>query len=291
MRRAGWWLEPRLERDFLAIAAAIRFVSAERHAQPALGAVAAHLGIGPYRLQKLFVRWAGVSPKQFLAHLNLVHARQLLRNRASVLEAALETGLSGGGRLHDLFVSLQGMTPGEYRRLGAGLVIRHAVLPSALGPLLALAAPRGLCGLEFLDPGTDALETALTRARRAWPSSVLVEDRASIEGVLGGLLRAADGAAGEVRLLVRGTRFQLAVWEALLRMPAGRTCSYAELARLIDAPHAARAVGRALACNPVAVLIPCHRVLLGNGALGGYRWGAERKQALLVAESARNEPA
>jgi len=282
---AGWWLDPALARDYAAVAAAIELVAERRQAQPSLEVIAAHVGLSRFRLQRLFVRWAGISPKQFLGHLNLVHAKRLLRERASVLEAALDTGLSGAGRLHDLFVSVEAMTPGEYAKHGHGLVIRHAVVATALGPALALVTARGLCGLQFIvAEDADAVAVALEQARQAWPLSRLVADREAVESTLYRLFDGSGKAADRLPLLLRGTRFQLNVWEALLRVPPGSACSYSQLATTVGVPSAARAVGGAVARNPVAVLIPCHRVLRSNGALGGYRWGRERKLALLARE-------
>ena len=221
--------------------------------------MAAHVGLGPHHFQRLFVRWAGVSPKQFLGYLTATHAKRLLRDSASVLDAALASGLSGPGRLHDLFVGLEGMTPGDYRRAGAGLVLRHAVLQTAFGPALAL----------------------VTEARGEWPASRFVADRAAVGEMLGRL-----GSPQAPALLLRGSRFRIRVWEALLTLPEGAGCSYGELARRLGDPRKARAVGSAIGANSVAVLVPCHRVLRADGGVGGYRWGETRKLALLAREAA-----
>jgi len=278
---AGRLFDARAGRDYARVAAAIRFVAAHRGAQPDLTTVAAHVGLSPYHFQRLFRRWAGVSPKQFLGYLTAIHAKQLLREAASVLDTTLAVGLSGPGRLHDLFVGLEGMTPGEYRRHGAALVLRHAVVATAFGPALALVSARGVAGLRFLAADDGDGRDALAAAAREWPASRLVADRRAVTAMLGTL-----GTPAAPALLLKGSRFRLKVWEALLALPEGRVCSYAGLAARIGRPSAARAVGAAVGDNPVALLIPCHRVLRADGGVGGYRWGETRKRALLAREAA-----
>jgi AraC family transcriptional regulator of adaptative response/methylated-DNA-[protein]-cysteine methyltransferase len=279
---AAWLFDAAAGRDYDRVAEAIRYVVAERAAQPDLAAVADHVGLSPHHFQRLFVRWAGVSPKQFLGYLTATHAKRLLRDSSSVLEAALDTGLSGPGRLHDLFVGLEGMTPGDYRRRGASLVLRHALLPTACGPALALVTERGVVGLRFVAADDPTGAAALAQARREWPASRFVADRAAVEAMLGAL-----GTADAPALLLKGSRFRIKVWEALLALPAGAACSYGNLAASVGASGAARAVGGAVGANPVAVLVPCHRVLRTDGGVGGYRWGETRKRALLAHEAAR----
>ena len=280
-RRTGWLFDAAAGRDYRRIAAAIRFVTAQREAQPDLAAVAAHVGLGPHHFQRLFVRWAGVSPKQFLGYLTATHAKRLLRDSASVLDAALASGLSGPGRLHDLFVGLEGMTPGDYRRAGAGLVLRHAVLQTAFGPALALVTERGVAGLRFLADDDRHGACALRQAHDEWPASRFFADKAAVGEMLGRL-----GSPQAPALLLRGSRFRIRVWEALLTLPEGAGCSYGELARRLGDPRKARAVGSAIGANSVAVLVPCHRVLRADGGVGGYRWGETRKLALLAREAA-----
>jgi AraC family transcriptional regulator of adaptative response/methylated-DNA-[protein]-cysteine methyltransferase len=279
--RTAWLFDAAAARDYRRVAAAIRYVVARRDAQPDLAAVAAHVGLGPHHFQRLFVRWAGVSPKQFLAYLTATHAKRLLRTSASVLDAALGCGLSGPGRLHDLFVGLEGMTPGDYRRAGSGLVLQHAVLPTAFGPALALVTGRGVAGLRFVAEDDPDGARALAEARREWPASRFVANRAAVSAMLGRL-----GTPEAPSLVLRGSRFHLRVWEALLALPEGAACSYGELAARLGAPRAARAVGSAIGANAVAVLVPCHRVLRADGGVGGYRWGETRKRALLAREAA-----
>ncbi len=279
--RTGWLFDAAAGRDYGRVAAAIRFVVAQRGEQPDLATVAAHVGLSPHHFQRLFVRWAGVSPKQFLGYLTATHAKRLLRDSASVLDAALATGLSGPGRLHDLFVGIEGMTPGAYRRRGGGLVLLHAVLPTAFGPALALVTARGVAGLRFLADDDPGGVRALAAARDEWSASRFVADRAAVTAMLGRL-----GGADAPSLLLRGSRFRIRVWEALLALPEGAACSYGELAGRLGQKRAARAVGTAIGANPVAVLVPCHRVLRADGGVGGYRWGATRKLALVAREAA-----
>ncbi len=279
--RVAWLYDAASGRDYRRVAAAIRYVVARREAQPDLAAVARHVGLSPHHFQRLFVRWAGVSPKQFLGFLTVTHAKRLLRDSASVLDTALASGLSGPGRLHDLFVALEGMTPGDYRREGAGLVLHHAVLSTAFGSALALVTERGVAGLRFLADDDPRGARALALARDEWPASRFVADPAAVDGMLGRL-----GTPEAPALLLRGSRFRIRVWEALLALPEGTVCSYGALAKRLGDPRMARAVGTAIGANPVAVLVPCHRVLRADGGVGGYRWGESRKLALLGREVA-----
>ncbi len=277
----AWLFDAAAGRDYRRVAAAIRYVVAHRGDQPGLHEIAAHVGLSPYHFQRLFQRWAGVTPKQFLGYLTATHAKSLLGRSASVFDAALASGLSGPGRLHDLFVGLEAMTPGVYRREGAGLLLHHAVLPTAFGPALALVTGRGVAGLRFLAEDDPDGSVALAAARREWPASRFVADWSTVAAMLGEV-----GTPSAPRLLLRGSRFRIRVWEALLTLPSGAACSYGTLARAVGAPGAARAVGSAVGANPVAVLIPCHRVLRGDGGVGGYRWGETRKRAVLGREAA-----
>jgi AraC family transcriptional regulator of adaptative response/methylated-DNA-[protein]-cysteine methyltransferase len=242
------------------------------------------MGLSPFHAQRLFTRWAGVSPKRFLGLLTLEHAKSLLRGEESVLGAAYEVGLSGGSRLHDLFVSLEAITPGEYKAMGEGLVLRWGVHETPFGPALLVASERGLARLDFLE--ARRLDDALIEARADWPLSRFVED----PEVTRPHVAAAFGAGGEdapLRLFAKGTPFQIQVWRALLKVPRGATVAYGDLAAELGRPGAARAVGRACGANRIGVLIPCHRVIRETGALGGYQWGIERKQAVLAWETAR----
>jgi AraC family transcriptional regulator of adaptative response/methylated-DNA-[protein]-cysteine methyltransferase len=270
---------------FEQMARAIRWLVARRDAQPRLADLADVLGRSPWHAQRVFTRWAGLSPKQFLAQLTLEAAKARLRAGASVLDAALEVGLSGPSRLHDLFVRLEAMTPGEYRALGAGLELRFGVHPTPFGPALFVTSPRGLARLAFLGEG--GLEATLAEARADWPRSRFVEDPSATAELPAAVFARAEDAA-PLRVLVKGTAFQVRVWRALLRIPEGAVATYGGLAAALGAPGASRAVGAACGRNRIGWLIPCHRVIRESGALGGYHWGLDRKRAMLALEAARS---
>jgi AraC family transcriptional regulator of adaptative response/methylated-DNA-[protein]-cysteine methyltransferase len=270
--------------DHRRVEQAILFLAREFRSQPALDRVAAVVGLSPHHFQRLFTRWVGVSPKRFVQYLTAEHAKTLLRGSASVLETAFDSGLSGPGRLHDLVVSVEAMTPGELKRGGAGLDMRFGFHPTPFGECLVAVTPRGVCGLSFL--GAEGRSGAIAELARSWPHARRRQDLAGTSAVARAVF-GDGGGAKRLRLLVAGTNLQIKVWSALLRVPAGRAVSYGDLARGVGHPGASRAVGSALARNPIAVLIPCHRVLRATGAFGEYRWGAERKRALLAWESAR----
>lgn len=264
--------------DFDRVARAIRFLTEHAEQQPSLAQLADHLGLSPFHLQRLFRRWAGVTPKQFLQLLTVQRARQLLADQP-VLAVSESVGLSSGGRLYDHFVSLEAMTPGEARGGGAGLVIDTAIHNTLYGPALIAMTPRGICALDFI---TCADENAVASVKARWPAAEVRPDPARTRVVA----EALAGHAGEPLwpLHVQGTNFQISVWRALLGTRAGQLTSYARLAAQTGRAGAARAVGQAVAANPVAVLIPCHRVIRETGVLGGYRWGVPRKQAMLLRE-------
>ncbi len=274
--------------DYERIAEAIAFITRHAGHQPDLEQVAAHVHLSRYHFQRLFARWAGITPKRFLQLLTLEHAKQLLRQPRSLLEVADEVGLSSASRLYDHFVQLDGVTPGEYRRFGEGVRIAYAIHASPFGEVFAAATPRGVCTLEFLGEQTRA--SAITALRQRWPKAQIVEDAAATRTVADAL-EGGERRERPLSLHVAGTNFQINVWRALLRIPAGSVATYAEVARAIGHPGAARAVGNAVASNPVALLIPCHRVITESGRLSGYRWGDTRKQAILGWEAARMERA
>lgn len=265
------------------VARAIRFVRANSARQPGLDEIAEQVGMSPFHLQRVFSAWAGISPKRFLQHLTRAHAATLLRDRHDVLSAAHGAGLSGPGRLHDLMVSCDAVTPGEIRSLGAGLNIAYGFGASPFGRVIVGLTNRGICHLHFTSAGGD--DAALSALQLDWPLATLTRnDKAVVAGI------AAIFPPGEQRqplhLLLRGTNFQIKVWEALLTIPPGEAVSYQTLAGMVGNPRAQRAVGSALARNRIAVLIPCHRVIRESGAIGQYRWGSERKHALLALEAA-----
>lgn len=264
--------------DFDRIACAIRFLTEHAEQQPSLAQLADHLGLSPFHVQRLFRRWAGVTPKQFLQLLTVQRARELLTDQP-VLAVSDALGLSSGSRLHDHFVLLEAMTPGEVRGGGAGLVIDAAVHDTLYGPALIAMTPRGICALDFVD-STEVDATVLIHGR--WPAAQVRLDPLRTRSVAEAL--AGSAGAPVWPLHVQGTNFQISVWRALLNTRAGQLTSYARLATQAGRAGAARAVGQAVGANPVAVLIPCHRVIRETGVLGGYRWGLPRKQVMLLRE-------
>lgn len=271
------------------IAAAIAYLQEHALDQPQLADLAHAIGLSEFALQRSFSSFAGVSPKRFLQYLTKEHAKMLLRSQ-DVLNAAFGAGLSSPGRLHDLMVSCEAVTPGEVRRRGAGLQLRHALVQTPVGPALAACSTRGLVFLGFVEEPADlGLAAALSDLRARWPLAQLVEDSAVAEKMQAAL--SAWWASGHqpqpLHLMLAGTNLQLKVWEALLAVPPGRLVTYQQLAQAVGEPRAVRAVASAVGRNPVSVLIPCHRVIRGTGELGGYHWGLPRKAALIALESAR----
>jgi AraC family transcriptional regulator of adaptative response/methylated-DNA-[protein]-cysteine methyltransferase len=272
--------------DYGRIAAAIEYV--ERHAQeqPSLKAIADHVGLSEYHFQRLFTRWAGISPKRFLQFLTVQHAKYLLSNAHSVLDAAYDSGLSSPGRLHDLFVNLEAMTPGEYKRRGDGLIIRYGFHVSPFGEFIIAMTERGICNLIFLDDVTREEAVGLLAAE--WPRAVLMEDTAVTAPVAAHIFNSSpEIPVTPLKLLVRGTNFQVSVWRALLQLERGTAVSYSTIGEMIGNPKAVRAIGTAVGKNPIAYLIPCHRVIRQLGQFGQYRWGSTRKKAILGWESAQ----
>ena len=246
-----------------------------------LEGMAAQMAMSPAHFQRLFSRWIGVSPKRYQQYLTLGHAKSLLAERFTTLDTAAQVGLSGGGRLHDLFVAWEAMSPGEYATQGAGLTIRYGRFDSPFGPALAMGTDRGLCGLGFIAETTPAATMADLQSR--WPKAMYVQDPDAIRS----WVTAAFDLTGTARLHLIGGPFQLKVWEALLSIPSGHVTTYSEIAGAIGRPAAVRAVGTAVGRNPVSWLIPCHRALRKSGGLGGYHWGLPVKRAMLAWESAR----
>jgi len=267
--------------DYSRIEKAIRYLDAHAREQPSLGDVAAHLGLSQYHFQRLFHRWAGVTPKDFLQMATLEFAKSLLRESRPVLDAALEAGLSGPGRLHDLCVSMVAMTPGEYRRGGEGLTIRWGVHGTPVGDALIALTDRGICALHFVDP----LRQARGLRLHTYPHARLVRDTLSTAPVAAELSRRILGQPREpLSVVLSGTPFQVKVWRALLEIPDGAVTTYSAVAGRIGHPAAHRAAASAVGANEIACLIPCHRVLRSTGAMGGYRWGEPRKRVLLALE-------
>jgi AraC family transcriptional regulator of adaptative response/methylated-DNA-[protein]-cysteine methyltransferase len=267
---------------------AIHWLADHYQDQPSLASAAAAVGLSEYHFQRLFSGWAGVSPKKFLQYLTLAHAKTRLDACESVLDAAYDAGLSGPGRLHDLFVTHEAVTPGEWKAMGAGMTLRYGWHKSPFGDCLLVATDRGLCGLGFVLPEGRAATEADLLGR--WDQATLVEDPKATARYA--KLVFGDGmgdGSGTLKLVLRGTPFQLKVWEALMRIPPGAVVSYERLAQHLGKPTAARAVAGAVALNPVSFIVPCHRVIRGTGIITGYRWGPDRKRALLAWEAARED--
>lgn len=272
-------------RQYAVVAQAIAYVRAHADRQPELDEIAAAVGLSPFHLQRVFSAWAGLSPKRFLQYLTKERARHVLLHAQSVLEAADAVGLSGGGRLHDLMVSCDAMSPGEIRSRGAGLEVRYGCGPTPFGHALVAWTGRGICHLAFRsDDGPGGQNSLLLELATLWPCAQRIPDEPAAVALLADVFSQSSNGVTP-RLLLRGTNFQIKVWEALLRIPPGEVVSYGELARRAGVPNAARAVGNALAANVIAALIPCHRVIRESGEIGHYRWGSERKMAMLMRET------
>lgn len=269
-------------RDFARMTRAIEFIESEFERQPRLAEVARHVGLSEFHFNRLFRRWTGLTPKQYLAEVTSRAAGDALRDEPSVMEAAHAVGLSGGGRLHDLTVTLEAMTPGEIRAQGAGVVIRYGTADTPFGSAFLAETPRGLCRLAFLEPGGEREELRVLREQFARARIARDDARAAalVQTIWG-------GGEATLPLAVRGTNFQVQVWRALLELNTAATVSYSALARRLGIENGARAVGNAVGANPVAWVIPCHRVLREGGKLGGYRWGTARKQMIRRWESRR----
>jgi AraC family transcriptional regulator of adaptative response/methylated-DNA-[protein]-cysteine methyltransferase len=273
--------------DYDRIAEAIRFLEAHALDQPDLDTLADYLGLSSYHLQRLFTRWAGISPKRFVQYLTVEYAKETLRASHNVLDASLESGLSGPGRLHDLFVTVEAVTPGEFKTGGLGLSIAYGVHESPFGACLLAVTERGVCGLSFVDEGIDG---ALADLRVRWPAARISEGAHQTGPVFEQIFpNGKQELRQPVALLLKGTNFQIKVWEALLQVPSGAVCTYEDVAQSIGQPTAARAVGSAVSANAIAYLIPCHRVIRKTGLIRDYRWGATRKKAILGWEAARHD--
>lgn len=273
--------------DYARIADAIRFIASQVERQPTLDEIAAHVHLSPFHFQRLFSRWAGVTPKRYLQVLTLERAKALLQESRPLLEVADTLGLSSGSRLYDHFVQLEAVTPGEYKQRGAGLVIDHGVHDTPFGQAFVALTPRGVCNFSFLDD--KAPEAPLAALAHSWPEAELREAPSRTQGVIHTMFDGSKTPDRPISLHVSGTNFQISVWRALLQIPPAKVVSYAQVANAIGNPKAARAVGLAVGANPVALMIPCHRVIQQNGKLGGYHWGETRKQVIHAWEAARYE--
>ncbi|MBK9927337.1 MAG: methylated-DNA--[protein]-cysteine S-methyltransferase [Anaerolineales bacterium] len=269
-----------LSDDYIRIEQAILYLEAHYKEQPSLEDVAANIGLSEYHFQRLFTRWAGVSPKRFLQFVTKESAKVLLKRSENLLDTTHQVGLSSLGRLHELFVTTEAVTPGEYKSSGAGVTIRYGIHPTPFGKCLIATTERGICNLSFIQASEgDAIDNLVSE----WKQAKMIEDHKSTELMLEPIFD-LDYRGKPVGLHLRGTNFQLKVWEALLNIPVGTVTTYKDIAERIGNPRALRAVGTAVGHNPVAMLIPCHRVINTVGEFGNYRYGAPRKKALLVRE-------
>ena len=282
-------LSPDRSRDYDLIRRAIAFLSETWTEQPPLDRLAQHLGLSPAHCQKLFKRWCGLSPKEFVQSITVDHARALLKDAASVLETAHEVGLSGAARLHDLFVSHEAMTPGDYKRRGEGLEMAYGFHASPFGEALLIATDRGLAGLAFVDEDKgQTQQEALADMAQRWPKARFVPAPERTAVFAQQIFKSSPSSRERpIRLVMIGTDFEVRVWETLLKIPMGRAVSYNDIARHLGQPTASRAVGSAVGRNPISFVVPCHRVLRGDGSLGGYHWGLTRKRALIGWETGR----
>jgi AraC family transcriptional regulator, regulatory protein of adaptative response / methylated-DNA-[protein]-cysteine methyltransferase len=273
-------------RDYDSVRRAIGFISEHWRTQPTIEAMADAASVTPDELYHLFRRWAGLTPKAFMQALTLDNAKRLLRDSASVLDAAYDSGLSGPGRLHDLFVTHEAMSPGEWKKGGAGMTLKYGFHPSPFGIAVVIASERGLAGLAFADEGEE--QPALEDMTRRWPLATYIESYAETAPLAKRIFDSTQWREDQpLRVVLIGTDFEVRVWETLLKIPMGRATTYSDVANKIRAPKASRAVGAAVGKNPISFVVPCHRVLGKSGALTGYHWGITRKQAMIGWETGR----
>jgi len=264
--------------DYVRIEKAIKFIEQNTHRQPSLDQIAEHINLSPFHFQKLFKRWAGVSPKRFLQYVTLEHAKQIIKE-STILDTTLDMGLSSPSRLHDLFVSVEAVTPGEYKTEGLNLQINYSFQETPFGTCLIGVTERGICHLTFTQE--EDCETEMSRLRTRWENAEFISDKEIGKKVVEQVFNSSDR---DVKILLKGTNFQLKVWQALLRIPSGNLATYKAIAETIGAPTSSRAVGNAIGLNPIGIIIPCHRVLRTNGEIGGYMWGTARKRAIIGKE-------
>jgi len=278
-------METQHQIDYHRIAQAIDYLKLNYKRQPTLDEAAEHVHLSPFHFQRMFKDWAGVTPKAFLQYLSVEHAKAILKEQqASLFDAAFETGLSGTGRLHDLFIKVEGMTPGEYKNGGRDLQINYSFVESPFGTLIVASTPKGICHMAFADAGDEA---AFADLKERFPNATYQQLTDKIQQNAIFIFTQDWDKLGEIKLHLKGTAFQLKVWETLLKVPMGGLTTYAQLAGKVDNPKASRAVGSAVADNPVALLIPCHRVIRSTGEIGQYHWGSPRKTAIIGWEAAK----
>jgi AraC family transcriptional regulator of adaptative response/methylated-DNA-[protein]-cysteine methyltransferase len=268
--------------DYEHIERAIQFIRQNKEQQPELKLVAARVGLSPYHFQRLFQRWAGVTPKHFLEFLTVEHAKTRLQESKSIMETSLKTGLSGPGRLHNQFIFIEVVSPSEFKNRGAKLNIRYGFHATPFGEALLALSTSGILALSFVDE--DNRQAALGKLKSDWCNASFVEDNKTTKTIVSCIFTQKRINKEKTVLSVRGTNFQIKVWNALLGIPSGSVVSYQSIADKIERPRSVRAVANAIGANPVAYLIPCHRVLRSNGELSGYRWGPDRKRIMLGRE-------
>lgn len=275
--------------NYAVVRQTLKRITLDWREQPTLEMLAKEAGLQPIQLQRVFSRWAGLTPKQFLQAITLDHAKALLRDSASVLDASYEVGLSGSSRLHDLFITHEAMTPGDYRARGAGLQIAYGFHPSPFGQVLIMVTDKGLAGLGFADPGEE--ESALNDMCGRWPAANYVYDQEATGTYAGRVFDPGQWQEDQpLNVVMIGTDFEIRVWQTLLRIPMGQAATYADVAASIGNPKASRAVGSAVGRNPISFVVPCHRVLAKGGKIGGYHWGLTRKRAILGWETGLSGP-
>jgi len=267
------------------VAKAIDYIHTHYQEQPSLEKLAAAVNMSPFHFQRLFTEWAGVSPKNFLQYTTIGYAKELLKTeQASLFDTALDAGLSGTGRLHDLFIKIEGMTPGEFKNGGAHLTLNYSIAETPFGKIIIASSGKGVCYISFCENDLEATDSL----HAAFPNSKLIQFTDEYQQAALFVFQQDWADISAVKLHLKGTAFQLKVWDALLRIPKGRLTTYKSIARSIGKPDASRAVGTAIGSNPVAFLIPCHRVIRGDGEIGGYMWGETRKRAIIGWEACSN---
>lgn len=266
------------------IAEAINYIRQNFTEQPTLDEIAEKVNLSPFHFQRLFTIWAGVSPKKFLQYISVQHAKRILKStKSSLFDAAYETGLSGTGRLHDLFIKIEGMTPGEYKNKGRNLIINYSFAESLFGRILVASTHKGICYMSF----SDNPQTSFSDLKKRFPKACFIQQTDEIQQNALLIYTEDWNEIDQIKLHLKGTDFQLKVWEALLKIPTGNLTTYGNIAKSIQRPKASRAVGTAIGSNPIAFLIPCHRVIQSTGIFGGYMWGTTRKTAIIGWEASK----
>jgi len=276
-------MKPQSDINFQRVAEAIEYIQQHFKEQPSLEDIAENVHASPYHFQRIFSDWAGTSPKKFLQYISLQHAKELLKQNATLAEAAYETGLSGTGRLHDLFINIEGMTPFEYKNGGENLNINYHFFDSSFGPVFIASTVKGICAMTFYEDKSEALQ----QLKKQFPNAAFQEKKDAFQENALSIFNEDWQHINKIKLHLKGTEFQLKVWEALLKVPLGELTTYGHLAEQLNNPKASRAVGSAVGSNPVAFLIPCHRVIQSTGKIGGYMWGPTRKTAIIGWEQAK----